>query len=93
MNTKVSISRWIVCAAVGMCIGFAYFAFSLLLSHWGWDHKIGDVAWIDALNWVMSEFPFGYFSDSTLCYLFNGLFWAALASGLCALKLWRRHAA
>jgi hypothetical protein len=77
-----------------MSTGFLYFTGTLLLSHWGWNHKIGDVAWMDALNQVISDFPFHYFfSDGSLDYLINGLFWAALASGLCALRFWRKQAA
>jgi hypothetical protein len=94
MSTKVSIPRWVCCAAAGMSVGFLYFVFTLLLDHWGWNHKIGDEAWIDALGWVLNDFPFGrWIDDGSLRYLLNGLLWSALGSGLYALRLWRGHAA
>jgi len=96
MNTRASIPRWIVCVAGGMCIGFLYFAGTLLLSHREWYHKIGEgpaiSQWIDALGMVMGQFPFGYWiSDGSLSYLLNGLFWGTLGGGLCALRFWRKH--
>ena len=94
MTTKVSTPRWVACVAFGMCIGFTYFVFTLLLSHWGWNHEIGEVAWIDALNSVMSDFPFGHWiSDGSLRYLCCGLFWAALASAVYALYSRRKNVA
>jgi hypothetical protein len=81
-----------------MCVGFLYFAGTLLLSHRDWYHKIGDgpaiSQWLDALNMVIGDFPFGRWIDSgSLSYLLNGLLWSALGGGLFALRLWRRHAA
>jgi hypothetical protein len=98
MRAKLSISRWVACAGVGMCIGFLYFESTLLLSHRNWYHKLGEgpaaSQWLDALDMVMGDFPFGHWvSDGSFSYLLNGLFWAALGSGLCALRLWRKHAA
>jgi len=97
MITKVSIPRWVACVAFGMCIGFLYFAGTLLLSHRAWYHKTGEgpatSQWLDALNMVMGDFPFGrWIDDGSLSYVLNGLLWGALGSGLCALRLWRKHA-
>jgi hypothetical protein len=94
MSTKVFIPRWVCCTTAGMSVGFLYFVVTLLLAHWGWNHKIGDKAWIDALGFVLSDFPFGrWIDDGSLSCLLNGLLWSALGGGLFALRLWRRHAA
>lgn len=98
MGTKISISRGVLCAGVGMCVGFVYFVCTLLLAHRDWYHKIGDGTavsqWLDAINMVIADFPFGnWVSDGRLTCLLSGLFWAALGSGLCAFRLWRKHSA
>ena len=98
MSTKVSIPRWVACGGFGMCIGFLYFAGTLLLSHRDWYHKIGDgpaiSQWLDAFIWVLQDFPFGHWiADGSLAMFCNGLFWGALGSGLYSFRLWRRYAA
>ena len=98
MSTKVLIPRWVACVGFGMSVGFLYFAGTLLLSHRDWYHKIGDgpaiSQWLDALNQVIGDFPFGRWIDSgSLSYLLNGLLWSAIGGGVYALRLWRRQAA
>ena len=77
-----------------MCVGFAFFVVTGVLSLWGWDHKIGDVAGIDALNWVLSDFPFGYemldWVPHPYSYLSNALFWTAVGCGLFAFRFGRK---
>jgi hypothetical protein len=93
MNTKVTIPRWLACVVFGMSVGFVYFAVTLLLAHWGWNHKIGDKAWLDAVSWILSGFPFGrWIDDGWFAVLFNGLFWSAVGGALFAFRVWRRHA-
>src|SRR5437879_3409147 len=94
MSSKIILPRWVACIAFGMSAGFLYFVSTLLLSHRGWYHKMGEgpagSQWLDALNMVLGDFPFGrWIDDSSLSYLLNGLLWGALASGLCAVRLWR----
>jgi hypothetical protein len=98
MNAKKSIFRWACCIGFGMSVGFLYFIVTWLLGGWGWNHKIGDKAWVDAISWVLGDFPFGFwginwFSDGKLAYLLNGLFWASLAGGFWAFKLSRKNTA
>lgn len=95
MITKISIPRWTFCIGVGMAVGFLYFVAGLLLSHRNWFHKT-DGGWLDAVDMVLGNLPFGYYgvsvgSDGEINYLVNGLFWAALGGGLCALRLWRKN--
>ena len=92
MNTRIPVPRWIVCVAFGMCTGFLYFVFSLLLSHREWYHKMGEgpalSQWIDALNMVLGEFPFGYWiRDGSLAFLLNGVLWSVLGGILCAWRI------
>jgi hypothetical protein len=96
MSAKIAIPRWIVCVAFGMCISFLYFVVTLLLSHREWYHKMGEgpalSQWIDALDMVLGDFPFGYWiRDGSLSYLLNGVLWSALAGGLCALHFHQRN--
>ena len=92
MSTKVSIPWWVACVAFGVCIGFLYFAGTLLLSHINFHpHHFGEGR-LDVLELVMRTFPFGrWIYDNSLSYLLNGLLWGALGSGFCAMRLWRKN--
>ena len=97
MNAKVQSRRWAVCVATGICVGFVYFAGTLLLCHRWWYHKMGSAPaisqWLDALGIVLVSFPFGYWTDdANLSLVLNGLLWSAVGTGVCALRFWRARA-
>ena len=99
MNTcrRSGDSRWAVSLAVGMCVALVYLAGTATLSQRGWYRKHGDgpaiSQWLDALESVSGDFPFGYWTDRyTVAVLLNALFWAALVGGLHAVLRTRRNA-
>ncbi len=98
MSTKISMPRWLGSVGFGMCVGFLYFAATLMLQCHGWSHKLGEGGaasqWLDALDSVLWDFPLGHWiSNGYLGHLLTGVLWGCLAGGLFAVRLWRKHAA
>jgi len=90
MSTRVPVPRWAVSVAIGIGVGFLYFAATLLLSRSGWYSKEATSVsyWLGALGEVMGDFPFGYWVfESRIGYVLNGLLWGTLGACLFALHV------